>query len=108
MKARKKNGEHTIESRDELKRVMKKRFVPSFNKIELHQKLRKLTQGSNSVEDYHKEMEMLLNKANIEEDRFVTMARFTRGLNKDIVAVVELHHYIGMEDLVNIAMKVER
>jgi hypothetical protein len=60
------------------------------------------------VEDYHKELEMLLIKANIEEDRDVTMARFIGGLNKEIADVVELHHYVEMEDLVNMAMKVER
>jgi hypothetical protein len=53
-------------------------------------------------------MEMLLIKADIEEDRDVTMARFRGGLNKEIADVVELHHYVGMEDLVNMATKVER
>jgi hypothetical protein len=77
---------------------MKKRFVPSYYYRELHQKLHKLTQGSKSVEDYHKEMEMLLIKANIEEDSDVTMARFTGGPNKEIADVVELHHYVDMED----------
>ena len=60
-----------------------------------------------SVEDYHKEMEMLLIRANIEEDREATMARFLGGLNKEIANVVELHHYIELEEMVNMAMKVE-
>ena len=38
----------------------------------------------------------------------MTMARFIGGLNKEIADVVELHHYVEMEDLVNMAMKVER
>jgi hypothetical protein len=87
---------------------MKKRFVPSYYNREQHQKLHKLTQGSNSVEDFPKEMEMLLIKANIEEDRVVTVAKFIGGLNKEIADVDELHHYIEMEGLVNISKKVER
>ena len=87
---------------------MKKRFVPSYYYREVHQKLHKLTQGSKSVEDYHKEMEMLMIKASIEEDMEVTMAQFMGGLNKKITDVVELQHYVEMEDLVSMAMKVEK
>ncbi|KAG9454331.1 hypothetical protein H6P81_007235 [Aristolochia fimbriata] len=94
MKSRRRNREDPIEDWDEMKKVMRKRFVPSYYYRELHQKLHRLNQGSKSVEDYHKEMEMLLIKANIEEDRDVTMARFLGGLNKEIADVVELHHYV--------------
>ena len=82
--------------------------MPSFYYRELHQKLQRLTQGSMSVEDYHKEMEMLLIRANIEEDREATMTRFFGGLNRDIANVVEPHHYIELKEMVNMAMKVER
>ncbi|KAF7841818.1 Transposon Ty3-G Gag-Pol polyprotein [Senna tora] len=53
-------------------------------------------------------MEMLKIKAGIEEDREVTMARIIGGLHKEIADIVELHHYVEVEDLVNMAMKVER
>ncbi|GKU93032.1 hypothetical protein SLEP1_g6670 [Rubroshorea leprosula] len=53
-----------------------------------------LTQGSKSVEDYHKEMEIAMVRANVEEDREATMARFMHGLNHDIANVVELQHYV--------------
>jgi len=36
------------------------------------------------------------------------MARFLNGLNKDIVNVVELQHCVELEDMVHMAMKVER
>ena len=36
------------------------------------------------------------------------MAQFTCGLNREIANVVELHHYIELEDAVHMAMKVER
>ena len=42
------------------------------------------------MEDYHKEMEITMIKANVEEDREATMARFLNGLNKEIANVVEL------------------
>ena len=36
------------------------------------------------------------------------MARFLSGLNRDIANVVELQHYVDIEDTVHMAMKVER
>lgn len=34
--------------------------------------------------------------------------RFMSGLNREIANVVELHHYVEIEDLAHMAMKVER
>uniref|UniRef100_A0A2N9G5I5 Protein DETOXIFICATION n=1 Tax=Fagus sylvatica TaxID=28930 RepID=A0A2N9G5I5_FAGSY len=75
---------------------------------DLYQKLQNLIQGSRSVEDYHKEMEVAMIRANVEEDREATMARFLSGLNRDIANVIELQHYVEIEDMVYMAMKVER
>ncbi|KAH9671293.1 hypothetical protein KPL70_017316 [Citrus sinensis] len=91
-----------------MKAIMRRRFVPSHYYRELHQRLQSLTQGSRSVEDYLKEMEIIMIRANIEEEREATMARFLHGLNQDIANVVDLQHYVELEDMVHMAMKVER
>ena len=36
------------------------------------------------------------------------MAKFLNGLNWDIVNVVELQHYVELEDMVHMTIKVER
>ena len=59
------------------------------------------------MDDYHKEMEISMIRANLEEDRKATMARFLNGLNQDIANVVELQHFVELEDMVHIAIKVE-
>ena len=59
------------------------------------------------MDDYHKEMEISLIQVNIEEDREATMARFLNGLNRDIANVVELQHYVELEDMVHMEIKVE-
>ncbi|XP_041004037.1 uncharacterized protein LOC121249393, partial [Juglans microcarpa x Juglans regia] len=102
------NYERPIETWGELKALMRRRFVPSHYYRDLYQKLQNLTQGSRSVEDYHKEMEVAMIRANVEEDREATMARFLSGLNRDIANVIELQHYVEIEDMVHMAMKVER
>jgi hypothetical protein len=53
-------------------------------------------------------MEIDTIRANVVEDREATMARFLNGLNRDIASVVELQHYVELEDMVHMAMKVER
>ena len=60
------------------------------------------------MDDYHKEMKIAMIRANVEEDREATMARFLNGLNRDIANVVELQHYVELEDMVHMAIKVER
>jgi len=49
-----------------------------------------------------------MTQANVVDDRETTMARFLNGLNQDIGNVVELHHYVDLEDMVHMAIKVER
>ena len=36
------------------------------------------------------------------------MVRFLAGLNREIANIVELQHYVELEDMVHMAMKVER
>jgi len=82
--------------------------VPSHYYRDLYLKLQGLRQDYKSVDEYYKEMEMAMIRANVEEDREATMARFLNGLNREIANTVELHHYVELEDLVHMAMKVER
>ena len=60
------------------------------------------------MDNYHKEIEIVMIRANVEEDRESTMARFFNGMNRDIANVVELQHYVELEDMVHITIKVER
>ncbi|RDX68846.1 hypothetical protein CR513_52120, partial [Mucuna pruriens] len=105
---RHRNRERPLRTWEDMKFVMRKRFVSSHYHRNLHRKLQSLTQGSISVQDYYKEMEIAMTRANVKENREVTMARFIRGLKKEIVDVVELQHYIEIEDLLHKAIQVER
>jgi hypothetical protein len=66
-----------------------------------------ITQGSKSVEEYQKELEVALIRANVNEDEEVIMSMFLNGLNRDITNVVELQSYVELEELVHLAIKVE-
>ena len=69
---------------------MRKKFNPKQYYRKLYQKLQSLTQGSKSVEDYHKKIEVAIIRANVDIDRQVTMSRFLHILNLGIANVVEL------------------
>jgi SMC interacting uncharacterized protein involved in chromosome segregation len=60
------------------------------------------------VEDYYKEMEIAMTRADVEEDREATMACFLNGLNREIANVVELQHYVEIEEMVQKAVKIEQ
>ncbi|XP_071924785.1 uncharacterized protein [Coffea arabica] len=106
--SRRRSGEYPITTWTELRGVMKKRFVPSHYHRDLYLKLQNLTQGAKSVEDYHKEMEIAMLRADIVEDREATMARFLSGLRPEIADQVEMHHYVDLHDMLDKAIKIER
>ncbi|KAJ4713019.1 Transposon Ty3-I Gag-Pol polyprotein [Melia azedarach] len=107
-KERRRNKERPLQSWEEMKLVMCKRFIPIRYYRDLHRKLQGLVQGYMSVKDYCKKMEIAMIRANIEEDREATMARFISGLNKEIADVVDLQHYVEMEELLHKSIKVEK
>ena len=47
-------------------------------------------------------------RANVEEDRKITMAQFLNGLNWEIANMVELQHYVEIEEMVYKAIKIEQ
>ena len=79
-KERARNKEPMVDTWAEMKRIMRKRYVSASYSRDLKFKLQKLTQGNKGVEEYFKEMEVLMIQAKIEEDEEVTMSRFLKGL----------------------------
>lgn len=96
-----------IRSWNELKYLMRERFVPSFYTREVKQRLQRLRQGRRSVEDYYKEMESLLQRAFITEDQDDTMNRFVVGLNESILDQLEGQDYTNLEDALKKAIAIE-
>ncbi|XP_027912791.1 uncharacterized protein LOC114188764 [Vigna unguiculata] len=100
--------EPLVDTLDEMKRVKRKWYVPSSFHRDLKLKLQRHSQGSKGVDEYYKEMEILIIQAKIEEDPEVTMARFLNGLNHDIRDVIELQEFVEMKDLLHKAIQVEQ
>jgi len=91
-----------------MKVIIRKKFIPNFYYRQLFQKLQSSHQGLRSMEDYHKEMEIAMIRDKVVEDMKATMTRFLNGLNGEITNVVELQHFIVLEDMIHMDMKMER
>ena len=74
----------------------------------MRHKLQRLSQGSLTMEEYYKEIEMSLVRANIEEEIEDTMTHFLSGLNPNIRDVLELQEYMELDDLLHKAVHVEQ
>ena len=73
------SGERLVASWEEMKVLMKRRFVPNHYYRDLYLKLQGLNQGSRFVDEYFKEMEIAMIRVNVIEDREATIARFLNG-----------------------------
>ena len=105
---RRRYRERPISTWDELKTAMRRRFVPTHYYHELCLRLQVLTQDNKSMEDYYKEIKVAMIQANIEEDRETTMAQFLQGLINEIANVVDLQHYVEVEDMIHMTKKIEK
>ena len=61
-------GREHINTWEEMKQVMRRQFVPSSYQRDLRSRLQMLKQGKRSVDEYYKEIELLLVRAGIIED----------------------------------------
>ncbi|RDX96727.1 hypothetical protein CR513_20577, partial [Mucuna pruriens] len=93
---------------EDMKSVMRRRFISNHYHRDLCRKLQCLTQGSISVQNYYDEMKLAMTRANVKKGCEVTMATFIGGLKKEIANVVELQHYMEIGDLLHKAIQVER
>ncbi|KAL5573988.1 hypothetical protein UlMin_023585 [Ulmus minor] len=92
---RRRNRELPMDTWEEMKMLMRKRFVTSHYYRGLYQ----------NVGEYYKEMEVAMIQANVEEDREATMARLLHGVNRKIADIVELQHYVELTDMKGLARR---
>ena len=93
---------------EEMKQVMRLRFVPQHYTRDLYQRLQTLKQGYKTVEEYYKEMELAMIRANVKESEEQTMARFLNGLNYQVKKITNFQPYKTIQELVHQATKAER
>ena len=78
-----------ISTWDEMKTVMYARFVPEHYRQDLFNKLQQLKHDTKSIEEYYKEMEMTMLRADLKELEEQTLARFLSRLNYPIRMIMD-------------------
>ncbi|XP_021757420.1 uncharacterized protein LOC110722456 [Chenopodium quinoa] len=100
-------GKEKISSWATLKRKMVQRWIPREYVQDQYVKLTRLNQGDLTVDEYVKVFERLSLLCDLEEQKPLKIARFTRGLAKNIANKVDLLPYTTYDDVVKATRKVE-
>jgi hypothetical protein len=93
---------------EELKRVMRDRFVPPSFHRDLRAKLLRLDQGDKSVQDYYGELQKGLMRCGIVEEVEDAICRFYSGLNRGIQDIVDYKEFNTVDQLFSFAMLAEK
>ena len=91
-----------------LKTIMRTRWVPPYYQRESLQKLQRLRQGKNSVEEYYQELQNGMIRCGIVEENEAMLARFLGGLNREIQTILDYKEYTNITRLFHLACKAER
>ena len=83
-------------------------FRPQSYFYHVERKLHNTVQGSMTIDEYHRTLEMLLEHGDIVEDESKTIARFLHGLHKDISWGMNTQRYASMDDALDAARESER
>ncbi|PKU68398.1 RNA-directed DNA polymerase [Dendrobium catenatum] len=101
-------GRSKITSWDKMKKELQRKYLPDYYRQDLFLKLHRLQQQQRTVEEYVAEFEQLSLKCDLNEPHENTIARFIEGLQPSIANIVQLQPYWTLQDVVNLALKVEK
>ncbi|XP_017982330.1 PREDICTED: uncharacterized protein LOC108663252 [Theobroma cacao] len=101
-------GRNKIITWDKMRRELKHKFRPEHYRQEIFIKFHNLRQKTMSVEEYTMEFEQLHMKCDVHELEEQTVARYLGGLNVEIADVVQLQPYGNLNDVIKLALKVEK
>ena len=94
LERRQARGEPPITTWAQMKDVMRARFVPTYYNRDLFKKLQLLKKGTKSVEEYYKEMEIAMIRANVTEDDEGTFLEWTQSSHQEdrrLPTIIEPH-----------------
>lgn len=97
-----------LDSWEDLKAKMRKRFIPRSYKQQLFNRYNSLQQESLSVDQYIKEFERLYMACDCHELEEQKISKFITGLNPHIGFQVEMQQYCTFDDVCLLATKVEQ
>jgi hypothetical protein len=107
-KKRAREGKGKIKTWEKMRRELTRKFLPSHYYQDNFIQLQNLRQKNLYVEEYTREFEKLMMKCDIQEREEQTIARYLGGLNTDISHPVQLQQYWSLDDVIRLAIRVEK
>ena len=92
---------------EELKTILRRKYVTDRYHQEQLKKIYTLHQGTKSVEQYYDEFHLVKMRIDLEEDPLHAMTRFRAGLNKEIASKMRLHNYRDIDETLEAAIEIE-
>ena len=105
---REREGKSKIRIWEKMRRELTRKFLPENYYQDCFLQLHNLRQKTLSVEEYTREFEKLMMKCDIQEKEEQTIARYLGGLNTNIAHQVQLQQYWTLEDVIRLAIRVEK
>ena len=105
---RAREGKSKIRTWEKMKKELRKKFLPEGYLQEAFLYLHDFTQRDKTVADYTEEFDHLMLKCGIVEPEEQTIARYLRGLRREIHDMVTLQPFITYHDVFKLATKVEK
>ena len=104
--SRESNLDPPLDTWTALREAMRRRFVPSNYKQQVHQKLELLLQGDRTPDDYYKELCHLLVRSGLRLPEEYIQSKFTSGLNEEIRTPVKLQRFESIHDALHYATQI--
>ncbi|KAF8046911.1 hypothetical protein N665_3340s0001 [Sinapis alba] len=98
----------TVAGKDDMRALLRKRYVPNYYYRDLQKRFRKLIQGTKTVEEYYEEFDSLKNRLEVQDSEETLMAQFLDGLQDRITRKVERQNYEHFHDLLHYAIQAEQ
>ncbi|GKU97098.1 hypothetical protein SLEP1_g10278 [Rubroshorea leprosula] len=97
-----------IRTWEKMRRELTRKFLPDRYYQDSFVKFHNLQQKSLTVEEYTMEFEQLMMKCDVRKKDEQTIARYLGGLDYDISKVVQLQQYWILDDVIRLALRVEK
>ena len=104
---RQRDDKKKIETWEKMKKELKRKYLPFHYRQDIFLKIQNLKQQNLTVEEYSAEFENLMIKGDLQEAEEQSIARYLSGLRFKISKTVQLQPYNTLQDVINLALKVE-
>ncbi|GKV27101.1 hypothetical protein SLEP1_g36308 [Rubroshorea leprosula] len=107
-RSREREGRNKIRTWEKMRRELTRKFLPDRYYQDNFVKFHNLQQKYLTVEEYTMEFEQLMMKCDVREKDEQTIAQYLGGLDYDISKVVQLQQYWILDDVIRLALRVEK